>query len=255
MKIAIVSDTHFEFGTQASIKLDREVDVLILAGDIDKATNVMHRVLEIADGKAKHIVYVAGNHEYYGNRIDKAQSSMYSEDYIHFLNDTAVVIDGWTFAGGTLWTDYNLDGNQTLAMMMAEGQINDHRRIKINANGVYRRFLARDQLRLHNDTKEFLWDQIGQAFDENRLNKLVVITHHAPTHASVNDRYIGDPLNACYANNWGHRISYTGPKYWFHGHVHDPVDYMCGDTRVIANPYGYPGERKDAAIRYLELVS
>jgi len=28
-------------------------------------------------------------------------------------------------------------------------------------------------------------------------------------------------------------------KVWVHGHMHDPVDYMIGETRVLANPRGY----------------
>ena len=26
---------------------------------------------------------------------------------------------------------------------------------------------------------------------------------------------------------------------WVHGHMHDPVDEMLGNTRIIANPHGY----------------
>ena len=32
------------------------------------------------------------------------------------------------------------------------------------------------------------------------------------------------------------------PKLWIHGHTHDRCDYVIGDTRVIANPFGYPKE-------------
>jgi len=28
-------------------------------------------------------------------------------------------------------------------------------------------------------------------------------------------------------------------KLWCHGHIHKSKDYMIGDTRVVANPYGY----------------
>ena len=29
---------------------------------------------------------------------------------------------------------------------------------------------------------------------------------------------------------------------WVHGHIHGQSDYVLGETRVIANPRGYPGE-------------
>ena len=34
------------------------------------------------------------------------------------------------------------------------------------------------------------------------------------------------------------------PKLIVHGHTHRRMDYMLGDTRVICNPRGYPGENE-----------
>lgn len=34
----------------------------------------------------------------------------------------------------------------------------------------------------------------------------------------------------------------VGPTLWVHGHVHHRNDYMVGDTRVVSNARGYPGE-------------
>jgi hypothetical protein len=28
-------------------------------------------------------------------------------------------------------------------------------------------------------------------------------------------------------------------KVWVHGHMHDPNNYVIGDTRVLSNPRGY----------------
>ena len=38
-------------------------------------------------------------------------------------------------------------------------------------------------------------------------------------------------------------------KLWVHGHTHSPSDYMVGDTRVVCNPLGYPGERREPNTR------
>jgi Icc-related predicted phosphoesterase len=35
------------------------------------------------------------------------------------------------------------------------------------------------------------------------------------------------------------------PRLWIHGHTHTSFDYMIGDTRVVANPHGYPGENEE----------
>ena len=43
---------------------------------------------------------------------------------------------------------------------------------------------------------------------------------------------------------------------WTHGHMHDPLDYMIGDTRVVCNPRGYVGEERRATefkLKYLEI--
>jgi hypothetical protein len=28
-------------------------------------------------------------------------------------------------------------------------------------------------------------------------------------------------------------------KFWFHGHMHDSIDYQVGECRVLCNPRGY----------------
>ena len=70
MKIRIYSDLHLEFGRYASYLNERHgEDLVILAGDIHVGV----------DGViwAKHtfphvpVVYVMGNHEYYGENFDK----------------------------------------------------------------------------------------------------------------------------------------------------------------------------------------
>lgn len=30
---------------------------------------------------------------------------------------------------------------------------------------------------------------------------------------------------------------------WTHGHTHHTFDYAIGDTRIVCNPHGYPGEK------------
>ena len=35
-------------------------------------------------------------------------------------------------------------------------------------------------------------------------------------------------------------------KLWTHGHMHNPFDYMIGDTRIVCNPRGYEGYEPDS---------
>ena len=239
MKIALVSDLHFEMRPQR-VQLDRAVDVLVLAGDIDRWDHVYDTAQFIANGFARHIIHVAGNHEYYGARID---NQIESKGNFHHLNNSSVEIDGVTFGGGTLWTDYNLYGNAIMSKIHAADGLNDYRRIKMGAAEGYRKFRPHDALERHIVTRDYIFKNMPD----------VVVTHHSPSPLSIHPKYANDPLNPCYASDLTERIMFEGPSYWFHGHMHDTSDYMIGDTRVIANPYGYYGERENPSILYMEI--
>ena len=78
--------------------------------------------------------------------------------------------------------------------------------------------------------------------------------HHAPAAESIDADFLGSPLNPAYANNWGNRLAYErGPRLWIHGHMHCPKDYTIGDTQIICNPYGYPGQQPGSGIKYMEI--
>lgn len=84
------------------------------------------------------IVYVFGNHEFYGSSIERERhlARQYAAvSGIHLLDDSEVTIDAVRFVGGTLWTDYDLysggdDIERAYSMHQAYLGINDHRRIK-----------------------------------------------------------------------------------------------------------------------------
>ena len=78
---------------------------------------------------------------------------------------------------------------------------------------------------------------------ENLAQTAVVVTHHAPSPQSINEKYRGSPLNPAYASDLDHVIAQYQPAAWIHGHMHDPVDKMLGDTRLVCNPGGYNHER------------
>lgn len=257
MKIALISDLHAEFKSQSVIpQLDRDVEVLVLAGDIDNCKKAVQRGLEIANDHAHHIVQVAGNHEFYGDRVDKGYNRLRTDTFcsssiteIHFLQNDSVVINNVKFMGATLWTDYALYGRANLDILRASDYMNDHRRIKFKDGETYRKFYPKDALQEHMVSRQFIAREKGLPFKGKR----VVVTHHAPSPMSIHAKY-ADPseLNSAYATDLEH---YMGPgiDYWFHGHMHDPCDYTIRGTRVIANPHGYPGERVNPEILYMEI--
>jgi predicted phosphodiesterase len=235
MKLHILSDLHTEFasfewpGTKA--------DVVILAGDTGVGKHGLEWVFRTVPSTP--VIYVTGNHEYYGQKIPKLVNELKqlaAGSNVRVLENDAAVIGDVVFLGATLWTDFALDGNVSLATFDAVTGMSDFRRIRVLPT--YRRFHPRDARRIHEATLQWL----ATAARSFPGKKLVVVTHHAPSRESLSPRYRADSLNPAYASNLEPLVNELGADLWIHGHIHHASDYRIGRTRVIANPRGYPGE-------------
>jgi hypothetical protein len=227
---------HLEFcDNQLDYPVPDGTDVVVLAGDISTGRQGVIWAKENFDVP---VVMVAGNHEAYGRnwKIPKLYEILRDEckgSNVHFLQNDSVEIDGVLFAGTTLWTDFDLEGRGPLVALQAQTAMNDYRTIRYGKEGERDfPFTPTNAISEHLLAKNFL-----SSIPEGA----VVVTHHAPSGISIPDRFIGDPLNACYANRMENFMMQINPVVWFHGHIHDSSDYQIGDTRVVANPRGYPG--------------
>lgn len=239
MKIRLLSDLHTEFRLPyktADFAEYRGEDVLVLAGDIATGTdNTLDVIKFFKDQGFPQIVYVAGNHEYYGNDYSEFNESMAEKcsliDGVHFLNPGSVTINGVLFTGGTLWT--NFAGNW-MSQSAAKRGINDFRVIRgfdtdMCAKAYYQHF-----------------DFIKQAYEHCGDKKVVVVTHFLPARECIAPRFRGpDLINDYFANDLGGYIAEMTDATWLFGHTHDAVDIVLGDTRVVANPHGYYMARND----------
>ena len=254
MKITVVSDLHLEFG-DLDLRNIQSADVLVLSGDIVigadlnhpevstyyEKTKMMRGFVQRCKAEFPHVVAVAGNHEFYHSRYDKALveiSEMYQEYGVHFLDASKVMIDDVMFIGGTLWSDFNKA--DALTLHTTQAMMNDFVIIKWEdkINNVYRKFKPQDALNIHNHTKQYL---INEFSNLNAEQKVVVVSHHAPTHSSTHPRYREDHLvNGAYRSDLSDLILDNPQiKLWTHGHTHNSFDYMVGTTRVVCNPRGY----------------
>lgn len=235
MKLQILSDIHVEFEKFTPPAVD--ANVVILTGDIH--TKEMGLTWAVEAFPDKPVLYVLGNHEYYGAVTPKLLNKLREGaegTNVTVLENDAVKIGGVTFLGCTLWSDFQLLGDPTVAGIMAGRAINDFFKIRIEPE--YRRFQPRDAIRLHCRSLAWLQEQIRNRRDEN----LVIMTHHAPSAFSVPERYRRDILSAAFASNLDNVVADSGAALWIHGHMHDSQDYMIGETRVVCNPKGYPHE-------------
>jgi Icc-related predicted phosphoesterase len=231
MRILVLSDLHNEFlRSPRLIAHQPEVDVVVLAGDIDLDCRGLEWARRTFD---KRIIYVPGNHEFYNFDFDTTRERMKSvADLlgIDLLDPGVVEIGDTVFVGATLWTDFELFGNREREMSIAMKQLNDFRVIK--------GFTPARSLTRHEEEKAFIERELAKYRDR----RCVVVSHHLPSWSSVAERYRGDKLSAAFASNLDELIEREQPQLWIHGHTHDGFDYRIGETRVICNPHGYPDD-------------
>ena len=257
MKISIASDIHLEFG-DLDLRNSDGAEVLILSGDICVARDVgerdahnirgewdrsnrIHAFFERCASEFAHVIYCVGNHEHYHGKFYKTWHELIAEmpDNVEVLEQQSVEIDGVLFLGGTLWTSCN-KGDPMTHMVLKNG-MNDYRAITFHdrVRNIYRKLDPKDTLDEYSHTVQYFHETI----EANPDKKVVVCTHHAPSFQSVHEHYRHDrEMNGGYASSLEEFIlDHPQIKFWTHGHMHDPSDYMIGDCRVIANPRGYYG--------------
>ncbi|MGO8005021.1 metallophosphoesterase [Rhizobium ruizarguesonis] len=243
MKIWVISDLHLEFGVPFSHRPPADADVVVCAGDVlTKGIVPSIEYLLGNFGREIPVVFVAGNHEYYGASVmESIRDAEIAEEYphLHFLENDVVEIDGVLFIGGTLWTDFRLFGREpSLATAAAQDAMNDFKRIKFSKTP-FQKFRPIHAFRKHQETRDFIFSELQKRTGQ----QTVVVSHHAPSHRSVSAEFLDDPLAPCYASDLEDFILETLPTVWVHGHVHHRNDYQISDTRVVSNPRGYPGEK------------
>lgn len=240
MRILVLSDLHLEFGPLPLPTID--ADVVVLAGDIHKKT---HGVRWANATFSAPVVYVLGNHEFYGDQIQRVlrDCRAAAAPHVHVLERDAVEIGGIRFLGCTLWTDFDLFGvsMRGAAADRCRQVMNDFRIIRIKHGESYPRFSPLHAARIHLESRRWLEREI-QSGDPRRT---VVVTHHAPHRGSLAPEFEHDLVSAAYVSDLGELVGTT--PLWIHGHTHTSFDYAVGGTRVICNPRGYaPGELNES---------
>jgi hypothetical protein len=198
--------------------------------------------------RCRPLIYVPGNHDYCSHfdnnrpelRTTWEQQRMLMPEVakelgIIFLDDSSVETDNVLFIGATLWTD-----------MSARPGLHDERRGRAPPPAVpatsWRRARPSTPTRHRLDSSKALADRLDGM-------DAVVVTHMAPSHRSL---FGWDPehpertrdLDWCYASNCeALMVGDKAPQLRLHWHIHAGRDYQIGNTRIVANPRGYPGPR------------
>ena len=234
MKLNILSDLHLGFGAMDWPVND--ADLVVLAGDISRPREAVAWALRID----KPVIYVPGNHEFYGGSIDGVLDELgrlSQGTRVQVLDMGECVVGGVRFLGTTLWTDFELfDDPQQCVAARAEAQrlIRDFSRIRAREASP-EPFTPADAAGLFARHAAWLEDRLAKA----HAGPTVVITHHAPSRHSIHPRFAGSLLNACFVSDAQHLLRADRVSLWIHGHTHDSFDHRVNGTRVVCNPRGY----------------
>lgn len=242
IKIQVLSDLHNEFAEYEYQETD--ADYVVLAGDI--GPNIEGVKWAIKSIKNKPVIYICGNHEYWGCNITKLDKQLL--DYrlgtnVTVLNNiqSHIEFQDVIFIGATMWTDYCLHGEAKapFAKLEAGLRMNDFRKVTYGSKderitpdvlqGVHYTFIDKAK-ELLNHFKHW-----------HNSKPIVMVTHHAPHQSSISPLYDRDTCNPAYASDLSKMMWDNDIKLWCHGHIHASNDYILANTRVISNPRGYAG--------------
>jgi DNA repair exonuclease SbcCD nuclease subunit len=276
MIVALASDLHLEF-QDINLRNTENAEVLILSGDIMIAedlhdhpevhpmdpTNIpnlgrrqsvalrFRDFLKRCSFQFPHVIYIAGNHEFYHGRwkasLDHLREECAKFPNVYFLENDIKVINEVYFIGATLWTDCNK--GDPLTMHALTDMMNDYRIIRNDELGYTKLRPAHTAVR-HRRTLSYLKAVLPDMKDK----KVVFVGHHTPSYQSIHDKYKKDYLmNGGYHSDLSEFIlDHPEIKLWTCGHTHDPHMYYISDTLVAANPRGYAGH--DPAADLFELT-
>jgi predicted phosphodiesterase len=242
VRIALVSDTHLEFGANQRVFEENNFfapdpasyDVLVLAGDIDYGFRGIDKFRAVIPVN-KPLIYLFGNHEHYRrNLTDLVNASKSYDKYpnTHILAPGTTTLDGINFIGATLWSSGLLNGYPDSRAQIQLG-INDFRLIMC---GVVDPFTVHFMNRLYEMDRDYINHEL------NTLNGTkVVITHFLPSQECMDPKYVGSALSPYFVNDCDDLV--TKADLWLMGHDHQRFDKShSSGTRMVDNCFGYGTE-------------
>lgn len=260
MRIQLLSDLHLERYPDFQPQAAKNVDVLVLAGDIGSYQAGsrlpsddfgLSRFSPLrADSPWPKVLYVPGNHEFDSREYDDAYRQL--QDVcanlgITWLERQTVTLGAVRFVGTTLWSDFEAfagsESNMTKQMQLREKAYraaNFYLR-KNTTLSQGQPMLAEAIRDLSRECQAWLRDALATPFD----GTTVAVTHFAPSLRSADPRYGLTPGTAGFCNDLDDLLPLA--DVWMHGHLHCINDYVVRGVaegrdfacRVVANPLGY----------------
>jgi len=245
MKFALYSDLHLDPMLRGGPVLlpPLDVDVVILAGDIARHTYGLEWAADRFPDwpTSPKVVYVAGNHEFYEDRLTLLTAMRKGEWKrwgIEVMERRTLKLSGVRILGCTLWSAFDLHGPDTVdaAMLRAKNGINDYWLIHTRGG---RRLEPRDTWELHRKSVRWLDAELAKPFD----GKTVVVTHFAPHRGCVAPQHQNSDVSPYFVTDLSWLMEKHRIDVWCHGHTHTNNDFIAKNgCRVVSNQRGYASE-------------
>jgi predicted phosphodiesterase len=242
MRIDVASDLHLrEVGNIGDAFFKTDASVLALLGDVCEVRQLeslkpfFDRVCSTWD----RVIYILGNHEFYNSNINRGVGAvkdfMKHYDNIHVADNDCIRIGGVVFIGSTLWSSMN--NSDPMTFYHCQRMISDYTNITGKGN---RLLTPQTTVDLFDKSVEHIEEYLTIFENED---KVVVLTHHAPSYRSVSPKFHGNLANGAFVSCLEDLIlNSPNLKLWAHGHTHSACDYTIGNCRVVCHPKGYLGE-------------
>jgi len=250
----VVSDIHLEFPKVLSL-FQREYpsfftgnfpnDYIALIGDIAyPTTGDLKDFLAELTRRFKKVFYLAGNHEFYQGEYYSAKERL--KEICHdvgvlFMDKTKFkdTENKIVFLGTTLWSFVPEENARQVQICL-----NDYHMIKIENSGIRRLLSVQDTNAWHADELAWLKENIQQ--ESATGNRVVVLTHHAPTFQNTSDpKYRGDPISCAFATDLEYLMG-APITLWSFGHTHFSSSQTIKGTRLVSNQLGYIHNREQS---------
>lgn len=236
--------------------------VMVLAGDISSSPTQLLAFLGIASERFKKVVFVPGNHEYYGHVMgvwDHEMTKIIREHlghkvYAAIQYPRLFQIDDVSFIAGTLWADAGFTDRDKEQV----GTWTDFTWIQLD----YDKHWTPDLMRTHHlDLKQRMSKQLkfNDYAEGMQPRAKVVVSHHLPSRELVSERFLmpngNDGSNGMFVGACDDLLQneYTRPDVWIFGHTHDSKDQEVHGVRCVCNPMGYQQEWGTPENTYMRL--
>lgn len=246
MKLGYCSDVHLEHLDSIeevrdyllALKPEEELDVMVFAGDI---CNLMEKrtlsaIVRIIKTFATTVLYVDGNHEWYGTNssLDRSTQLRHLQSLgvvvLSRFTQPEVTIDGQHFCGTMFW--YPCNWRTT------------------NEVKTWSDYTAIDSFKK--------WWPGEYEIELKLLNQIVtdqsiVVTHCLPCWEAIHPSKAGHKDNHFFVSPAIDILEWNEPKAWIYGHAHTPNEQTIFKTKLLSNPLGYPRIEQERRIKVIEL--